>query len=445
MDIARLQTGALAADRQADASTHRERQRQRRLLRLGVLIAIPITWFWVRELSGNPVRIGVPAIIRDSPELALLVILMTVMMSLMFIPYIGAGRSPHTVLRPEDSNVRLADVVGASATKREAIDTLNIFLNHQTFRDEMGGAARRGVLFEGPPGTGKTYLAKALAAEAGVPFLFVSASEFQSMFYGQTNRKVRAFFKALRKAARSEGGAIGFIEEFDAIGAARSGMGGGNGREGGAGIVNELLVQMQSFELPTGTQKFTSWFIDRTNRLLPSHRAMLRPKLQQANVLIVAATNRAADLDPALLRPGRFDRTIHFDLPPRADRLEIAAYYLDRKRHEPSLSAAYVADVTAGYTPVRIERLLDEALILALRDGRTSMTSGDVISAQLVTEVGVSHDVGYHPDERRRIAIHEAGMRWSQRSAVATSSSPASCADRARSASWHTATSRSAS
>ncbi len=409
MDIARLHTGALAADRQADASTHRERQRQRRLLRLGVLIAIPITWFWVREFSGNPMRLGMPAIIRDSPELALLVILMTVMMSLMFIPYIGAGRSPHTVLRPEDSNVRLDDVVGASATKREAIDTLNIFLNHQTFRDEMGGAARRGVLFEGPPGTGKTYLAKALAAEAGVPFLFVSASEFQSMFYGQTNRKVRAFFKALRKAARSEGGAIGFIEEFDAIGAARSGMGASGGREGGAGIVNELLVQMQSFELPTGTQKFRSWFIDRLNRLLPSHRAMMRPKLHQANVLIIAATNRAADLDPALLRPGRFDRTIHFDLPPRADRLEIAAYYLDRKRHEPTLSAAYVADTTAGYTPVRIERLLDEALIIALRNGRTAMTAGDVISAQLVTEVGVSHDVGYHPDERRRVAIHEAG------------------------------------
>ena len=111
--------------------------------------------------------------------------------------------------------------------------------------------ARRGVLFEGPPGTGKTYLAKALAAEAGVPFLFVSASEFQSMYYGQTNSKIRSFFKALRKAARDEGGAIGFIEEFDAIGGARSGMNTGSIREGIVGVVNELLVQMQSFDLPT--------------------------------------------------------------------------------------------------------------------------------------------------------------------------------------------------
>ena len=91
----------------------------------------------------------------------------------------------------------------------------------------MGGSPRRGVLFEGAPGTGKTYLAKAIAAEAEVPFLFVSASEFQSHFYGMTNRKIRQFFKALRKAARAEGGAIGFIEEFDAIGMARRGMGTG--------------------------------------------------------------------------------------------------------------------------------------------------------------------------------------------------------------------------
>ena len=409
MDIAQLQHGTVVRSHDVDTTSARERQRQRRLWKLVVALGIPTVWFWWRELSGNPVRPGLPAIIRESPELALLVVLMSVMMLLMLVPYIGAGRSPHTVLRPEDSTVRLADVVGAKATTREAVDTLNIFLNHQTFRNEMGGTARRGLLFEGPPGTGKTHLAKALAAEAGVPFLFVSASEFQSMFYGQTNRKVRTFFKALRKAARAEGGAIGFIEEFDAIGAARSGMGVGNSREGGVGIVNELLVQMQSFELPTFGQRIRGSLTDRANRLLPPARQLRRPALQQANVLVIAATNRAADLDPALLRPGRFDRTIHFDLPPRADRLEIAGYYLQRKRHDSGVSAAFVADLTAGYTPVRIEKLLDEALVVALRDGRQAMTRDDIVAAQLVTEIGVSHDVGYHPDERRRIAVHEAG------------------------------------
>ncbi len=409
MDIAQLQHGHVVRGQHVDASSNREQQRRRRLWKLVVVLGIPLIWFWWRDLSGNPVSFGLPAIIRDSPELSLLVVLMMVMVLMMLIPYVGAGRSPHTVLRPEDSKVRLDDVVGASTTKREAIDTLNIFLNHETFLSEMGGSARRGLLFEGPPGTGKTYLAKALAAEAGVPFLFVSASEFQSMFYGQTNRKVRTYFKALRKAARAEGGAIGFIEEFDAIGGARSGMGVTGSREGGAGIVNELLVQMQSFELPTGWQKFKGSIVDHLNRLLPAQYTIPRAKLQTANVLIIAATNRAADLDPALMRPGRFDRTIHFDLPPRADRLEIAEYYLGKKRHDHTLGAAYVADLTAGYTPVRIEKLLDEALVVALRDGRQAMNYHDVLAAQLVTEIGSSHDVGYHPDERRRVAIHESG------------------------------------
>jgi cell division protease FtsH len=265
------------------------------------------------------------------------------------------------------------------------------------------------VLFEGPPGTGKTYLAKAMAAEAGVPFLFVSASEFQSMYYGQTNKKIRSFFKALRKAARDEGGAIGYIEEFDAIGGARSGMNTGSMREGIVGVVNELLVQMQSFDLPTGRQKFKAWWIDWINGFLPADKRRPRPKRSEANILIVASTNRAADLDPALLRPGRFDRVIGFNLPPRVDRLAIAEYYLAKKKHEEDVTASLIADLTAGYTPVKIEKLLDEGLIIALRYGRTAMSVTDVLQAQLVTEVGVAHEMGYHPDERRRIAIHEAG------------------------------------
>ncbi len=409
MDITDMQHGTLLRGRSVDTTANRERSRQKRLRRLVVLLGIPLLWFWYRELSGDPVSPGLPTLVSESPELALLVVLLVMMGGLALIPYIGAGKSPHTLLRPSDSKVRLADVVGAAATRREAVDSLNLFMNHQTFTDELGGSPRRGVLFEGAPGTGKTYLAKALAAEAGVPFLFVSASEFQSMFYGQTNRKIRTFFKAMRKAARAEGGAIGFIEEFDAIGGSRSGMGGGSSREGSAGIVNELLVQMQSFDLPTGRQKLQSKWIDRINSLLPETMALARSTPTTANILLIAATNRAADLDPALLRPGRFDRIIHFDLPPHSDRVEIARYYLDRKSHSEDVTDGFVADLSAGYTPVRIERLLDEALIIALRHGRRAMTSDDVVEAQLVTEVGMSHEVGYHPDERNRVAIHEAG------------------------------------
>ena len=250
-----MQHGAVLRGQKVDASANRERKRQRRLASLVVILGVPVAWFWYRELSGNPIHPGIPSIITDSPELAILGLMLIMITGMMMIPMMASGKSPHTMLRPSDSTIRLADVVGADATRREAIDTLNLFLNHETFADEMGGSSRRGVLFEGAPGTGKTYLAKAIAAEADVPFLFVSASEFQSHFYGMTNRKIRQFFKALRKAARAEGGAIGFIEEFDAIGMARSGMGTGGMREGAAGIVNELLVQMQSFDLPTGRRQ----------------------------------------------------------------------------------------------------------------------------------------------------------------------------------------------
>ncbi len=409
MNIDQLHDGRILRGDRVDATANRERVRRKRLWWAVVLLGAPLAYFWFRQLTGNPVRAGVPGWLTNDPTTTAMLGLMLILACLILIPFLGAGHSPHVLLRPSDSSVRLDDVVGAEATRREAVDTLNLFLAHETFAAEMGGTPRRGVLFEGPPGTGKTYLAKAMAAEAGVPFLFVSASAFQSMYYGQTNRKIRSFFKALRKAARAEGGAIGFIEEFDAIGGARSGMNSGSMREGIVGVVNELLVQMQSFDMPTAKDKVKTKFIDGINVFLPHDRALPRPKPTPANILIVAATNRAADLDPALLRPGRFDRVIHFDLPPRTDRVEIARYYLAKKAHGPEVNEFVVADMTAGYSPVKIERLLDEALVVAIRHGRTRMNLRDLVEAQLTNDVGLSHPVGYNPEERRRVAVHEAG------------------------------------
>ena len=410
MDITRLSTGAMLSGDDIDANANRERVRQRRLRRKLYLLAPIFVYFAYRVAVDDPIRPGIPGWLAGNPEIIIAVGLITVLGAAILVPMLSHGRSPHTVLRAEDSDVRLDDVVGADQTKREAIDSMNLFLASETFEKVMGGKPRRGVLFEGPPGTGKTHLAKAMAAEAGVPFHFVSASEFQSMYYGSTNKKIRSFFKRLRKAAREEGGAIGYIEEFDAIGQARHGMGSGHSMsEGSAGIVNELLVQMQSFALPSPRDKFKAKVVDWINLHLPPHRRLKHPQSPNANILIVAATNRAADLDSALLRPGRFDRTIGFTLPARADRMAIAQYYLDRKRHQDDVTATLVADLSPGYTPVRIEKLLDEALIVALRAARTEMSVGDVLSAQLITEVGVAQEMGYHPDERRRIAIHEAG------------------------------------
>jgi cell division protease FtsH len=330
-------------------------------------------------------------------------ILVGILMVVIAAPLVGAGRSPHVLYRPEEIGLTLADVVGADGVVDEVVRTLNLFLAHRTFAERLGGNPRRGVLFEGPPGTGKTYIAKAMAAEAGVPFLFVSSSAFQSMYYGQTNRKIRSFFRALRRHARAEGGAIGFIEEIDAIGMARSGLGPGAGREGITGVVNELLVQMQSFEAPTLGARLRNSLIDRVNLFLPAGRRFRKRAPRPANILVIGATNRAQDLDPALLRPGRFDRTIRVDLPDRAGRLAILDYYLARKSHAPELDdparRASLAASTFGYSPVMIERLLDEALVWALRDGRDAMTPEDVQQARMT----------YTPTERAAIATHEAG------------------------------------
>jgi ATP-dependent Zn protease len=437
----------------SDVGQARERARGRRLGRLGALLVVPLVYLWWRVLAGDPFDPFDLTLPHVDPFLLIVFVFFAAMLALMLGMTLFAGRSPHVTYRPEQIDVTLADVRGIDLVKADVVRSLNLFLANRSFRAEMGGTPRRGLLFEGPPGTGKTHLAKAMAAEAGVPFLFVSATSFQSMYYGATARKIRSYFKALRKAARQEGGAIGFIEEIDAIATTRAGLGmtaapavahltapmhcgglcglpatsvspasgaGGTGTvvhgvvsEGTGGVVNELLVQMQSFDEPDGWQKLRAWFVDRMNLLLPVHRQLRRPVPAAATVLLIAATNRADNLDPALLRPGRFDRRLTFEPPTRAGRLELIAHFLDRKAHAPELDdpdvRAGIAAVTQGYTPVMIEHLLDEALVNALRRGDTAMTRADVESARLTEEIGLGQPVAYTPHESRLIATHESG------------------------------------
>jgi cell division protease FtsH len=419
MDLADLaQRDVLRA---TDVSEARERARLRRLRRVAallLLIAVPLVVRTVlavvaaehgRRVAGWHVPFHLPSGLGIYvPSMVLILVLVAVIA----VPMLGAGRSPHVLYRPEEIDTRLADVVGAGPVVDEVVKTLNLFLAHRTFRDQMGGSARRGVLFEGPPGTGKTYIAKAMAAEAGVPFLFVSSSAFQSMYYGQTNRKIRSYFKALRTYARREGGAIGFIEEIDAIGSARNGMG-GSGKEGVTGVVNELLIQLQSFDQPSTSARLHGALVDLVNRWLPDgHRLKKRPA-EPANVLVIGATNRAGDLDPALVRPGRFDRTISVDLPSRAGRREILDYYLARKAHEAAVDdparRADLAAITSGYSPVMLEKLLDEALVWALRRGASGLNWEDLQRAKMTTELGVAQPAALVEGERRTVATHEAG------------------------------------
>jgi cell division protease FtsH len=398
--------------RGADVAITREHSRQRRLARLTLLLAAVCLWCWIRIVQDRPL-ISLPHLSPMMVQLLPMFLLVTILGGALFIPLLGAGKSPHVLFRPTEIEISIDDVKGLPVVVEEVVKTLNLFLAYKTFKEQMGGTPRRAILFEGPPGTGKTYMAKAMAREAGVPFMYVSSSAFQSMYYGQTNRKIRNYFKALRKAARKEGGAIGFIEEIDAIGSSRSGMGTSTQREGISGVVNELLIQLQSFDMPPAGVRFRNWWIERVNVFLPDHLRLSKQPVPPANILVIGATNRKDDLDPALLRPGRFDRAVYFDLPSRVGRREIIDYYLDKKAHSPELDeparrTAFAA-MTAGYTPVMIEHLMDEALVWALRRQAGGFNWADLQRAKMTEEIGLAQPVEYTEAERRVIATHESG------------------------------------
>ena len=439
----------------ADVGAARERRRQDALRRLALVLTLLMAWLWWRLLRGAPVDIRSWRLPTFDPFLFMSFLLLLMLVGVMLGATIGAGRSPHITFRPEQIGVTLDDVKGVDAVKEDVVRSLNLFLAHRAFTEEMGGTPRRGLLFEGLPGTGKTHMAKAMAREAGVPFLFVSATSFQSMYYGATARKIRAYFRALRKASRRDGGAIGFIEEIDAIATTRRGMAAvpapsladplllsesslrghpscgwhapatppsvhrtaatdrASISEGTGGVVNELLVQMQSFDEPSGSQRIHAWLVDQFNTLLPAHRQLPRPVPVATNVLVIAATNRADNLDPALLRPGRFDRRLTFDPPGRVARRELVDHFLSRKAHLPELDGdearEQLAAVTQAYTPVMIEHLFDEALVNALRRGDRAMTMRDIERARMTEEIGLGQPVQYTDQERTLIATHEAG------------------------------------
>lgn len=401
----------------------REVGRRRRLRKLAIVLAVVAGFLWWRALNRLPL-LPVPSLGEDAILWVPGIVLILLFAVVLLVPMLGNGRSPHVIYRPEQIAIGFSDVKGLGKVVGEVRHTLQVMLDYEAFRNNLGGNPRRGVLFEGPPGTGKTLMAKAMAKEAGVPFLFVSSTAFQSMWYGMTARRIRSFFRALRKAARKEGGAIGFIEEIDAIGIRRAGsapvspIAQSLSLERAAsmdtgGIVNELLVQMQSFDAQTGSDRFTGWFKDRINRFLPDHAQLKKRLAPYSNILLIGATNRAIALDTALLRPGRFDRILHFDLPGRAARRELIDFFLGSKAHQTELDTEReredLAAATLGYSPASLERLFDEGLLLALRDGRSAMTAADLRQARLEIEVGLPEPIDSPLHEQDTIAVHEAG------------------------------------
>jgi ATP-dependent Zn protease len=419
----------LAETYRADVRIIRERNRQKRLRYLLYLNILVFAYLLRRVIEDRPLELGLPslgagAIIWIFPVAMLLIIALAVLG-----PMLINGRSPAVRFSPEEIDVNFEDVKGLDAVLEEVKRTLQIFLAYKSYREELGGKPRRGVLFEGSPGTGKTHLAKAMAAEAGVPFFFVSATSFQSMWFGMTAYRIRAFFKRLRKAARKEGGAIGFIEEIDAIGASRGNVTGfspaaATGERGGMRVdrfgsastdsmVNELLIQMQSFDTQPLGARFRNYFKTLTNMFLPAEHQLRKNPPPYSNVLVIAATNRADVLDPALMRPGRFDRTLFFDVPSRAGRRELIDYFLSKRQHEEEMDREdlrqELASMSLGYSPAMLEHIVDESLVWALRDGRRKLAWRDIMRARLSEEIGLAQPTTYTDRERDLIATHEAG------------------------------------
>ncbi|MBA3788931.1 ATP-dependent zinc metalloprotease FtsH [Patescibacteria group bacterium] len=285
------------------------------------------------------------------------------------------GQSKARMIDPADTNQRVtfADVAGAKEAKEELLEIVDFLKNPKKFLD-IGARIPKGILLMGAPGTGKTLLARAVAGEAGVPFYSISGSEFVEMFVGVGASRVRDLFQMAKRSAP----AIIFVDEIDAVGRVRgSGVGGGNDER--EQTLNQILVEMDGFE-PT------------------------------EKVIVMAATNRPDVLDPALLRPGRFDRRVTIDLPDRKDRLEILSVHARKKPFGPDINFDVIAERTPGFSGAELYSLMNEAAILAARESRTEITQYDLIRS--IEKVMLGPERKSHllsPKEKRITAYHEAG------------------------------------
>jgi cell division protease FtsH len=285
------------------------------------------------------------------------------------------GQSKARITDPDDKNnkVTFKDVAGAKEAKEELKEIVDFLKNPKKFLD-IGARIPKGVLLTGAPGTGKTLLARAVAGEAAVPFFHLSGSEFVEMFVGVGASRVRDLFKMAKKAAPS----IVFIDEIDAVGRVRgTGVGGGNDER--EQTLNQILVEMDGFE--------------------PNEK-----------VIVMAATNRGDVLDPALLRPGRFDRRVVLDLPDRSDREEILKIHSRKKPFAEDVELKVIAERTPGFSGADLYSIMNEGAILAAREDRKKVAQFDLIRS--IEKVMMGPERKSHllsKKEKEITAYHEAG------------------------------------
>src|SRR5258708_15092081 len=291
------------------------------------------------------------------------------------MPALSFGQSKARITDPNDKNnkVTFKDVAGVKEAKEELKEIVDFLKSPKKFLD-IGARIPKGVILTGAPGTGKTLLARAVAGEAGVPFFHLSGSEFVEMFVGVGASRVRDLFKMAKRAAP----AIIFVDEIDAIGRTRGG-GYGGGNDEREQTLNQILVEMDGFE--------------------PNEK-----------VIVMAATNRPDVLDPALVRPGRFDRRVVIDLPDRKDREEILMTHSRSKPLGPDVNLAVIAERTPGFSGADLANLMNEAAILAARENRKELAQFDLIRS--IEKVMLGPERRSHvlsKKEKEITAYHEAG------------------------------------
>lgn len=279
----------------------------------------------------------------------------------------------------KDIRIHWSDVIGMDEAKEEASEVVRLVSDRAKLQ-AIGGKILRGILMIGPPGCGKTYLAKAIATESNLPFIAMSGSEFIEMFVGVGASRIRKLFKQAQNLAYAEGGCIIFIDELDAVGAQRAVDRGFGGQTESNTTLNQLLIEMDGL------------------------------KEKDYNIIIIGATNAPETfLDRALLRPGRFDRKIYVNLPNLEEREKLFDYYLKDVKCDNTIDRKRMARMTVGNSPADISNLVREAALITVRNKKELISMKEISEAFDRVEMGIKHKVVFTQSDREKIAYHEAG------------------------------------
>ncbi|MDQ2923598.1 MAG: AAA family ATPase [Candidatus Dormibacteraeota bacterium] len=402
------------------------------------LALVPIIYFGAANvmfgLAPDEAIAALPQFLQTALTQLVYLFFLLLANSVLFLgPFYILSRIGKTMISPDDARfgVDMDDVRGQKAAVGEMRRILRL-IEHGRLYVKAGGKRERGVLMVGPPGTGKTMLAKAIASSLHVPIYVANGGSFAMLFMGIDAISVYLMVRAAKRKAKVWGGCIIFIDEIDALAQRRGGMGGGGtggmmgGMMGGGGMMglNMLLVLMDGVDNPgyfvrqlRGLVNITldGLFIPRVIGFNGTRIPLRIPALKAPafNILFIGATNRPSVLDEAVTRPGRFGRQIVFRLPAREDRKDIAALYFDRKNHDPALDTPSRRDefarITDKYSPADIEQVLSLALLYAFEDGRDAFNWKDLREAMGNVEAGLAIPVEYTERDRIAVARHELG------------------------------------